>query len=100
MMTPNDLLAEILFRLAHSCLNTFSFIQWHIINLKESAREIIPYKTSLRPTYHNWICLTDSNPLGVYCFNFIRRKGIYWRGTETGVTDSADINMLKLLNII
>ena len=48
--TLYDLLASILFKLAHSCLNAFSLVQSYIVNSKESSRQIAPSETSLTPS--------------------------------------------------
>ena len=52
-MKLKDLSAAVLFKLARSCLNAFNFIQWYIISLKESARQIARSKTSLKLQLHS-----------------------------------------------
>ena len=52
-----DLLAAILFKLAHSCLNGFNLVQRYIVNSKESVRQITQSKTSLKQ-FHSYNSLS------------------------------------------
>ena len=47
MITLCNLLAVILFKLAHLCLNAFNLVQSHVVNSNKSARQITPSKTSV-----------------------------------------------------